>query len=112
MFMNNIKIRTKLSDYRFYQWELAEWLGVSQTTLARRMRVELPDDIQEKILNVIECEKNSIPYDNSFFREYIRQFDKRFGGRKRTAECYARFIEKGLDEAEKRRMEGGWDLSL
>lgn len=110
--MNNEEIRLRLAKYRFYQWELAEWLGISQTTLTRHFRKELPDDIKEKILNVIECVHNDEPYDNSFMRMYVMSKDKRYGGRSRTAAAYARYIEKGLDDMERRRMEGGWDLSL
>lgn len=110
--MKNEEIRVALFKNRFYQYELAEWLGISDTSLIRLLRKDLPADIVEKILNVIECEKTSKPYDNSFLREYMRKTDKRFNSRERTAKDYARYIAKGLDEAEKRRMEGGWDLSL
>ena len=110
--MKKDEIRIELFKNRIYQYELAEWLGISETALSKLLRKDLPDDIVEKILNVIECEKTNQPYDNSFCREYMRKTDKRFNGRERTAEDYARYIAKGLDEAEKRRMEGGWDLSL
>jgi DNA-binding Xre family transcriptional regulator len=110
--MKKDKIRSALLKNRFYQYELAEWLGISETALIRLLRKDLPAEIIEKILNVIECQKTSQPYDNSFIREYMRKIDKRFNGRERTGKDYARYIAKDLDEAEKRRMEGGWDLSL
>ena len=110
--MYNEEIRMCLGKYRFYQWELAEWLGISQSVLIRHFRKELPDDIKQQILNVIECVHKQEPYDNSFFHAYLRSKDRRYGGRSRTAISYSRYIEKGLDEAERRRMEGGWDLSL
>ena len=110
--MTNEKIRTALHKNRSYQWELAEWLGISQSVLTRLFHTELPDDIQKQILNVIECVKTSQPYDNSFIRAYMRKIDKRYTGREGTGYYYARYITRGLDEAEKRRMEGGWDLSL
>ncbi len=110
--MKNLEIRKTLTENRFYLWELAEWLGISESAMSRMLRKEVPGEVQEKILNVIECVKTHQPYDNSFVRDYMRQCDKRFNNRERTAADYARYIAKGLDEAEKRRMEGGWDLSL
>ena len=110
--MNNEAIRIELLKNRFHQYELAEWLGISDTALSKLLRKDLPDDIVEKILNVIECVKTSQPYDNSFLRLYMRKNDKRYSNRERTARNYERYIARGLDEAEKRRMEGGWDLSL
>lgn len=110
--MTNQVIRTALAENRFYLWELAEWLGISDSAMSRMLRKEVPGEVQEKILNVIECVKTSQSYDSSFIRDYMRQCDKRFNNRERTAEMYARYVAKGLDEAEKRRMEGGWDLSL
>ena len=110
--MKKDEIRIELFKNRFYQYELAEWLGISDTALCKLLRKDLPDDIVEKILNVIECVKTNQPYDNSFCRAYMRKVDKRFNSREGTAKNYARYIARGLDEAEKRRMEGGWDLSL
>lgn len=110
--MTNQIIRTALAENRLYLWQLAEALGISESALSRMIRRELPGDVVEKILHVIECKKTAQPYDNSFIRDYMRKVDKRFNGRERTAEDYARYIANGLDEAERRRMEGGWDLSL
>ena len=110
--MNGDEIRLALFKNRIYQWELAEWLGISETSLIRLLRKDLPADMVEQILDVIECKKTGQPFDNSFVRAYMRKNDKRFNSRKRTAAQYARYIEKGLDEAERRRMDGGWDLSL
>ena len=110
--MKNDEVRNALYKNRVYMYELAEWLGVSETALNRLLRKDIPAEIVEKILNVIECGKTSQPYDNSFIRVYMRKIDKRFNSRERTAKDYAKYIARGLDEAEKRRMEGGWDLSL
>lgn len=110
--MKNEEIRVALFKNRIYQYELAEWLGISETALSNLLRKDLPADIVEKILNVIECEKNNQPYDNGFVRVYMRMNDKRYNARERTAISYARYVARGLDEADKRRMEGGWDLSL
>lgn len=110
--MTSDEIRIALCRNRFYQWQLAEWLGISETTVMRLLRKDLPEDFVKQILNVIECARTGQSYDNSFVRDYMRKNDKRFNSRKRTAAEYARYIARGLDEAERRRMEGGWDLSL
>lgn len=110
--MTNQIIRTALAENQLYLWQLAEALGISESALSRMLRRELPGDVLDNILHVIECKKTAQPYGNSFIRDYMRKVDKRFNNRERTAADYARYIAKGLDEAEKRRMEGGWDLSL
>ncbi len=35
------------------QWELAKLMGISEFTLSRRMREELPEDEQKKIIDLI-----------------------------------------------------------
>lgn len=110
--MANQIIRTALAENQLYIWQLAEALGISHSAFARMIRKELPGDVVDKILHVIECKKTAQPYDNGFIRDYMRKVDKRFNNRERTAADYARYIARGLDEAERRRMEGGWDLSL
>lgn len=36
------------------QWEVAEALGISEYTLCKKLRHELPDDLRDKVLEVIE----------------------------------------------------------
>ncbi len=110
--MKNEKIRRYLDEKRMYHYELAEHLGISKDKFCLLLRKEMPDDIQQKILEVIDCATENKPCDVSFMKKYILSQDKRFCGRKRTAENYAKYVARGLDEAEKRRMDGGWDLSL
>lgn len=52
--MKNIKIREKAHTSGVKMWEIAEALGIADTTLCRKLRKELPEDEQEKILNIIE----------------------------------------------------------
>lgn len=50
----NIKIRKALKEHDIPQWMLAEHLGVSEFTLIRKMRHELPENEQQKMISIIE----------------------------------------------------------
>lgn len=52
--MKNMRIRNalRIADMRY--WQLAEALGVSEMTLTRRMRNEMPDEEQDRIVALIE----------------------------------------------------------
>ena len=52
--MKNECIREELKKRNLKQWELAKMLGVSEFTLTRRLREELPEEEKKKILEVIE----------------------------------------------------------
>lgn len=49
----NHKIRETAKIYNFKIWEVADLLGVHETTLHRRLRHELPDEEQERICRMI-----------------------------------------------------------
>ena len=51
--MNNTMIRTELKRTGLKYWELARILGISDATLCRRLRDELPDEEQRKICQLI-----------------------------------------------------------
>lgn len=110
--MNNAKIRTALVLNNVYIWELAEMLDVSDNVLYKMLRHEIHTDVQDQVVKVIECAVAGEPYDNKFFRLYRATQDKRHRPHPRTPENYARYVAKCLDEAERRRIEGGWDLSI
>lgn len=53
--MNNLRIRLKLTEKNVRYWELGQnILGISEATLCRRLRSELPDDEQNRIIRLIE----------------------------------------------------------
>jgi len=110
--MNNEKIRAALAVNNVRHWQLAELLGISDSVMSKLMRHEMPDEVQDKIVDVINSSVKGESFDNSFNRVFMKSRDKRVTGGFKTIEGYARYIARGLDEAEKRRMEGGWDLSL
>ena len=53
-FMNNIKVRNAVKEKRLFYYEVAEMLGISEFTLSRKLRKELPQEEQEKIISVID----------------------------------------------------------
>lgn len=57
--MNNFMIRKALTDVNMRQWELADLLGISEATLSRRLRKELPEDIQKKYIAIINENKRN-----------------------------------------------------
>ena len=52
--MNNMKIRIKLLEHNKRIWWLADLLGTSEATLSRRLRKELPEEEQARIIQLIE----------------------------------------------------------
>lgn len=58
IFLKNEVIRKALKDFGVKQWELAEMLGTSEWTLSRKLRKELPQAEQERIIELI---RNSAP---------------------------------------------------
>ncbi len=50
----NLDIRETLKAVNIAQWELANKLNISETTLVRRLRKELPEDEKQKILKIIK----------------------------------------------------------
>lgn len=52
--MNNIEIRKAMKERRLFNYELAEALGISEFTLSRRLRKELPQEEKNRILEIID----------------------------------------------------------
>lgn len=60
--MENLEIRRKLKETKVMQWQVADKLGISEMTLVRKLRYELPEAEKQKIFSVIEeiaVEKNN-----------------------------------------------------
>ena len=59
--MKNLDIRRKLKEAKIMQWQVADVLGVSEMTLVRKLRYELPEEEKQKIFEKIEelAKKNS-----------------------------------------------------
>lgn len=52
--MNNMKIRIKLLEHNKRLWWLAKILETSESTITRRLRNELPEEEQERIVQLID----------------------------------------------------------
>ena len=52
--MTNKIIRIAMIEHNLKQWELAELLGIDETVLCRKLRKELPEAEQHKIVSIIE----------------------------------------------------------
>ncbi len=52
--IKNLEIRTALKDNNLRHWELAKLIGVSENTLIRKLREELPLEDKKKILEIIQ----------------------------------------------------------
>ncbi len=54
---NNHIVREAMNNAQMYQWELAELIGVSEPTLIRWMRREMPIERQEELVELIRRSK-------------------------------------------------------
>lgn len=52
--MSNQAIRQRLAQAQVKHWQLAEAMSVSEFTLSRRLRHELPEEEQARILDIID----------------------------------------------------------
>lgn len=50
----NQDIKEKIKAAGLHQYEVADLMGIGETTLVRWLRHKLPEDKKEKILNAIE----------------------------------------------------------
>lgn len=51
--MKNLQIRQALKETNMKHWQLAEKLGIAESTLCVKLRKELPAEEKEKILAII-----------------------------------------------------------
>ena len=56
--MNNLKIRVAMVSNNVKQWEVAELLKISEPSLSRLLRHELPEEEQDRIVKAIEERSN------------------------------------------------------
>ena len=49
----NSEIRSECRKHSIKLWELAGWIGVSESTMTRKLRQELPSEQRDHILNMI-----------------------------------------------------------
>ena len=51
--MANERVKNTLKNCGLRQWQLAAIIGVSEQTLYRKLRVELPEEEQSKLISII-----------------------------------------------------------
>lgn len=51
---SNERIRTAITQNNLHNWEVADALGVHESTFCKRLRHELPEAEQEHVLDIIE----------------------------------------------------------
>ena len=53
MALKNMTIRNEAKKHGVYLWQIAEKLSVAEATFIKKLRHELPNDEQEKIIDII-----------------------------------------------------------
>lgn len=53
MKQNNLLVRQELKRRKVYMWQLADYLNISEVTMCKRLRHELPEAVQKDIVNKI-----------------------------------------------------------
>ena len=48
------RVRNELMLRRVRNWELANRLGINEATLSRRLRTELPEEEQDRLIAIIQ----------------------------------------------------------
>lgn len=57
--MNNIEIRKAIKESGFKHWQIADIIGVADTTFCRMLRRELSEDKKQEILTAIQTAKGT-----------------------------------------------------
>ena len=52
-FKTNIEIRKSVKDNGLYLWQVADFLGICDGTLSRKLRKELSDDEKQEIFHAV-----------------------------------------------------------
>lgn len=55
--MKNIEIREAIKESGFRHWQIADIIGVADTTFCRMLRRELPESKKQEIMTAIERAK-------------------------------------------------------
>lgn len=114
--MGNVIIRDFCKESGVYLYQIAELVGLSGNWFSTYMRREFPENVQHCL---VECMKKKLigeDYDLGVWNEYranqdtLAQAIRNDHTRKRSSNVEKwRKLSYALDEAEKRRIEGGWD---
>lgn len=50
----NLDIRKQMKENNIRQWQVAEQMGISEFTLSRKLRKELPQEQKDQLLEAVE----------------------------------------------------------
>ena len=50
----NLDVRQKAEENAVMMWQIAEGLGIADTTLSKKMRRELPQETKQRIYEIID----------------------------------------------------------
>lgn len=53
--MNNTEIRVLAAERRIKMWQIADAIGIADTTFSKWMRRELPEDKKRQVLEAIDA---------------------------------------------------------
>ena len=54
MFMNNIEVRLEMAKSGLKQWQVAELIGITEQAFSKKLRKELPQAEQQRIIEMIQ----------------------------------------------------------
>jgi len=57
--MSNFAVRSEMMKANLKLWEVADAMGIADYTLSRKLRYELPEEEQEKIIRIIHTIKEN-----------------------------------------------------
>lgn len=55
--MKNREIKDALKNANMKQWQLAEMMNISEFTLSRKFRKEMPEEVKKEILKLISAKE-------------------------------------------------------
>ena len=67
--MKNQIIRSAAADHGVFLWEVADVLGITDSSFSRRLRHELPEEETSRILSIIKSidkERSTLPHDGTY----------------------------------------------
>ena len=52
--MCNADVKKEMRSRGVHQWQIADYLGIGESTMCKKMRYELDPDFKEKVMNAIQ----------------------------------------------------------
>lgn len=56
--MANLRIKEALKEHNLRQWQLAKLMKINEFSLSRKLREELPEEEQNRLIELIEKGEN------------------------------------------------------